>query len=230
MNVISLRDYAKLHNITYEAVRQQVARYREELGEHIVIDGRQQFLDEAAVAFLDTKREKNPVVIQNDDIRAELDETKTALERLKFEYAKKEGQIELLKQQLAANFGAAERLEAAERKAAALERQAIDARKRELETAAALEKAESKVEEAKEITQVLIDQANKAKIDAEAAEKRAKEAGDRELEAEFTREKAKKEAAELKAKYEKFEAAMEEYSKLPAWKRLFVKPPKADKE
>lgn len=195
MGVISLKDYAKRHDITYEAVRQQVARYREELGEHIVIDGRQQFLDEAAVTFLDTKREKNPVVIQNDDIRAELDEAKIALERLKFEYAKKEGQIELLKQQLTANFGAAERLEAAEQKAAALERQAIDARKREIETAAALEKAEAEVEEAKAVTQSLIEQADKAKADARASEDKA---------------------AELKAKLEKLQSRN-------LWQRIFNK-------
>lgn len=63
MNVISLKEYAKNNNISYEAVRQQVVRYAEELGEHLIKDGRQQFLDEDAVAFLDGKRQKNPVVI-----------------------------------------------------------------------------------------------------------------------------------------------------------------------
>lgn len=63
MTVISLKDYAKKNNVTYEAVRQQVNRYAEELAEHIIRDGRQQFLDEEAVAFLDSKRQKNPVTI-----------------------------------------------------------------------------------------------------------------------------------------------------------------------
>lgn len=63
MNVISLKEYAKNNHISYEAVRQQVVRYAEELGEHLIKDGRQQFLDEDAVAFLDGKRQKNPVVI-----------------------------------------------------------------------------------------------------------------------------------------------------------------------
>lgn len=195
MGVISLKDYAKQHDITYEAVRQQVARYREQLGDHIVIDGRQQFLDEDAVTFLDTKREKNPVVIQNDDIKAELDETKAALERLKFEYAKKEGQVDLLKQQLTANFGAAERLEAAEQRVADLERRAIEARQREVETSVALEKAEAKVEEAKKVTQALIEQADKAKADAKASEDMA---------------------AELKAKLEKLQSRN-------LWQRIFNK-------
>lgn len=63
MNVITLRDYAKQNNISYEAVRKQVVRYADELGDHIIKDGRQQFLDEEAVAFLDAKRQKNPVAI-----------------------------------------------------------------------------------------------------------------------------------------------------------------------
>jgi hypothetical protein len=67
MNVISLKDYAKQNNVTYEAVRQQVIRYADELGEHIIRDGRQQLLDEEAVAFLDAKRQKNPVVIIQQD-------------------------------------------------------------------------------------------------------------------------------------------------------------------
>lgn len=69
MNVISLKDYAAQKNISYEAVRQQVVRYKDELGSHVIRDGRQQFLDEEAVAFLDAKRQKNPVAIiqQNKD-------------------------------------------------------------------------------------------------------------------------------------------------------------------
>lgn len=67
MNVISLRDYAKQNHVSYEAVRKQVSRYKKELGEHIVMDGRQQFLDEEAVEFLNDKRQKNPVIIVQQD-------------------------------------------------------------------------------------------------------------------------------------------------------------------
>lgn len=67
MNVITLRDYAKQNNVSYEAVRKQVVRYADELGDHIIRDGRQQFLDEEAVAFLDGKRQKNPVAIIQQD-------------------------------------------------------------------------------------------------------------------------------------------------------------------
>lgn len=63
MNILSLKEYAEQKNVTYEAVRQQVNRYKDDLGSHIIRDGRQQFLDEVAVAFLDEKRERNPVVV-----------------------------------------------------------------------------------------------------------------------------------------------------------------------
>lgn len=79
MNVISLKDYAKQNNISYEAVRQQVVRYKDDLAEHIIRDGRQQFLDEEAVAFLDAKRQKNPVAI----IQMDKDEQIEALRREK---------------------------------------------------------------------------------------------------------------------------------------------------
>ena len=78
MGLISLKDYAAMNNVTYEAVRQQVIRYADELGDHIVKDGRQQFLDDDAVEFLDTKRQKNPVSI----IQANKDEE---IERLRQE-------------------------------------------------------------------------------------------------------------------------------------------------
>lgn len=76
MNVITLRDYAKQNNISYEAVRKQVVRYQDELAEHLIRDGRQQFLDEEAVAFLDARRQKNPVAI----IQIEKDEKIEQLE------------------------------------------------------------------------------------------------------------------------------------------------------
>ena len=79
MNVITLRDYAKQNNVSYEAVRKQVVRYADELGSHIIKDGRQQFLDEEAVAFLDAKRQKNPVAI----IQQDKDEQIEALRREK---------------------------------------------------------------------------------------------------------------------------------------------------
>lgn len=76
MKVISLKDYAVQNNISYEAVRQQVVRYKNDLAGHVIRDGRQQLLDEEAVAFLDAKRQKNPVAI----IQMDKDEQIEALE------------------------------------------------------------------------------------------------------------------------------------------------------
>lgn len=86
MNVITLRDYAKQNNISYEAVRKQLARYKNELGDHIIKDGRQQFLDDEAVAFLDGKRQKNPIAIIQQDKDERIDslekENKNLLQQL----------------------------------------------------------------------------------------------------------------------------------------------------
>lgn len=87
MALISLKDYAKKNNVSYEAVRQQVVRYADELCDHIVKDGRQQFLDDKAVAFLDEKRKKNPVVIEKMDRDEEIENLRREKENLLIQYA-----------------------------------------------------------------------------------------------------------------------------------------------
>lgn len=80
--LISIKDYAQQNHITYEAVRKQVTRYREELGDHIVKDGRQQFLDEYAVAFLDERRQKNPIIIYQQSKDEQIEEMENTIKRL----------------------------------------------------------------------------------------------------------------------------------------------------
>lgn len=82
MTVFTFKEYAKMKNISYEAVRKQVARYKKELEGHIIQDGRQQFLDEEAVAFLDERRMKNPVVLVQQDKDAELERLRKEKEDL----------------------------------------------------------------------------------------------------------------------------------------------------
>lgn len=81
--MISMREYATLHDISYEAVRKQVKRYETELQGHISKVGRTNYLDDEAVAFLDEKRSKNPVVIvdeeKKDQIQRLSDENKQLL-------------------------------------------------------------------------------------------------------------------------------------------------------
>ena len=74
--MISIKDYAYQKNISYEAVRQQVKRYEKQLGEHVVKVGRTKYLDEEAVAFLDDKRKKNPVIILEQNKDDELEQLK----------------------------------------------------------------------------------------------------------------------------------------------------------
>lgn len=67
MRITTLKDYAKDQKVSYEAIRKQIKRYSTELSGHIIKDGRQQLLDEVAVEFLNDKRQKNPVVIVQQD-------------------------------------------------------------------------------------------------------------------------------------------------------------------
>ena len=61
--MVSIKEYAKNKGVSYEAVRKQVNRYKDELEGHISKVNRTQYLDEEAVAFLDSKRAENPIII-----------------------------------------------------------------------------------------------------------------------------------------------------------------------
>lgn len=93
--MISLKDYAKSNCISYEAVRKQVARYKNELGEHIIMHGRQQFLDEFAVDFLDDKRKKNPVVIQTVSKDERITELEQELSEIQKKMLKREAELQM---------------------------------------------------------------------------------------------------------------------------------------
>lgn len=81
--MISMKDYAEQKNISYEAVRKSVARYKDELEGHIIKVDRTQFLDDEAVAFLDEKRQKNPVVIIQQSKDEEIEQLRREKELLK---------------------------------------------------------------------------------------------------------------------------------------------------
>ena len=81
--MVSLRGYEKKKNVSYEAIRQKVKRYEDELNGHIIKQNRTQFLDDVAVDILDQHRKENPVVIINQDTDSRLkqleDENKNLL-------------------------------------------------------------------------------------------------------------------------------------------------------
>lgn len=72
--MVTLKEYASKKNVSYEAVRKQVNRYRDELGEHLYKHGRTQYIDEEGEKFLDNKRLSNPVVLVEKNKDEQLDE------------------------------------------------------------------------------------------------------------------------------------------------------------
>lgn len=80
--MITLKEYAENKKVSYEAIRKQVKRYKVELGEHIIQDGRQQFLDDVAIKFLDEKRLKNPVILEQADKNVQIEELENSIKML----------------------------------------------------------------------------------------------------------------------------------------------------
>lgn len=56
--MLSFAEYAEQQRISYEAVRQQVARYQDVLEAHIIRKGRRRLLDDEAIEFLNRHRQE----------------------------------------------------------------------------------------------------------------------------------------------------------------------------
>lgn len=74
--MISIKEYAEKHGITYEAVRKQVKRYAGDLEGHIIVANKTQMLDEEAERYLDEKRAGNPVAAYSTERADELERLK----------------------------------------------------------------------------------------------------------------------------------------------------------
>lgn len=72
--MLTIRQYAEMHGISYEAARQQVNRHKEALEGHIMREGRTQYLDDIAVGILDEARTKQPIIMQETNDRRELED------------------------------------------------------------------------------------------------------------------------------------------------------------
>lgn len=59
----TIRDYARTHNVSYEAIRKQIAKYRGDLEGHIITKGKTKYLDDFAVEYLDQRRKESPVSV-----------------------------------------------------------------------------------------------------------------------------------------------------------------------
>ena len=71
--MITVKEFAKKQHRTVQAVYQSIDRYKMQLDGHIQKIGRTSYLDDEAVAFLESKREQNPVVIYQQDKDEELE-------------------------------------------------------------------------------------------------------------------------------------------------------------
>ena len=64
MNLLTIKEYAKKKNVSYEAVRKQIQKYKDnELKDHIIKKNKTQYLDEYAVDFLDNRRRESPIML-----------------------------------------------------------------------------------------------------------------------------------------------------------------------
>lgn len=86
--MITIKDYAATHGISYEAVRKQVTQYEAELADHIVVQRRTKYLDDEAVRFLDEHRQQNAVSVMLDDRKAQVTELEEENKRLMKEIAR----------------------------------------------------------------------------------------------------------------------------------------------
>lgn len=81
--MVSMKEYAARHGVSYEAVRKQVARYSAELEGHISIRNRTKYLDEFAEKFLNEKRQQSAIIIHEQAKEDELDAAKAENEELR---------------------------------------------------------------------------------------------------------------------------------------------------
>lgn len=91
--MISLKDYALKHGVSYEAVRQQVARHKKDLGDHLLKQGRTRFLDEEGERFLDSKRSESPVVVMNESRDDRIKELESQVQTLQLKVLELQDQI-----------------------------------------------------------------------------------------------------------------------------------------
>ena len=98
--MITIRDYAKENNVSYEAIRKQIKRYEDEINGHIIKQNRTQFLDDIAVAILDQHRRENPVIIVNQDTDFRLKQLEDENKNLLIKVAQQADKISQLNEDL----------------------------------------------------------------------------------------------------------------------------------
>ena len=190
--MVSIKDYAKEHGVSYEAVRSQVARYMDRevdgfrLSDHISKVGRTQYIDDEGIAFLDERRSRSPIVIQQEErdetierLRTRVDELQARLIAAQDEYRvlmEEKHKIEMREQALIADKQMIDEIKASVAEAQAKADEAEVARKKAEEEAA---DARARVEQRERETKEAREEADRLRAEAAEAEKSAEDARNR---------------------------------------------------
>ena len=83
VGLMTIKQFAESQNVTYEAVRKQIVSYGEDLKDHIIRNGRTQYLDEWAVEFLTKRRKENPVILLSQEKDETIEFLKSQVETLR---------------------------------------------------------------------------------------------------------------------------------------------------
>ena len=86
--MITIKDYANNHNVSYEAVRKQLRRYADQLEGHITRKNRTQYLDEYAEQFLTEKRQQSVVIVYEQAKEDELEALRKEVSDLRWQLLK----------------------------------------------------------------------------------------------------------------------------------------------
>ena len=85
--MMTMRQFARQQNVSYEAIRAMVAGHKDALGDHSKVENRTNFLDDYAVNYLTAKRKESPVVIVNEGREEEIADLKRQIDQLKGQIA-----------------------------------------------------------------------------------------------------------------------------------------------
>lgn len=225
--MISIKDYAKAHGVSYEAVRQQVVRYVDKevdgfrLADHVNKIGRTQYIDDEGAAFLDERRAQNPIIIQQEQrdetverLRARVDELQVRLIAAQDEYRallQDKHEIEMREQALIADKQMIDEIRAETAEAVARAEEAEAAQKKAEEEATGARAQAERQEKAAQEAKAEADRLRASSEQQEKAVRDAKEEADRlREEAELLRTEvteAEKAAEEAKSRADQMERA-----------------------
>jgi len=93
MELVSIREFAEMQMVSYEAVRRQTHTYAEQLKGHIIQKGRTKFLDSYAVEFLSERRKENVIIESKRNYQLEIRSLQEELENYKIKLLEAQNKI-----------------------------------------------------------------------------------------------------------------------------------------